>query len=278
MLMKSIKHDILATYRDFAALYLVLMVMAITAPLIFATRLEWLTALIIISLTFVSIGIMVVTFISIVRLYARRLYSNEGYLTLTLPVSTTETLISKAITGLFWSLVTFLVFVVAFLLFSLTFYLVFNNSQWDDVLAVFSIVNEIWQSGYIWEITKTLLLQAPLMLTSTLYSLTLLLFIVTLVHTSFIKKHRLPLGVLIYYVLGNLISVLMLMFMSSLFTVDSAMQDVALNLGGAYFLFNGTSFVIDWAYYGTQMALYLLIIGALGYGSWWLVEKKLEVE
>lgn len=118
MLIKSIKHDILATYRDFVALYLVLIVMAVTAPLVLSTRMEWLTALIIISITFVSIGIMVVTFISIVRLYARRLYSNEGYLTLTLPVNTIETLISKVITGLFWSVVTFVVFVVAFLLFS----------------------------------------------------------------------------------------------------------------------------------------------------------------
>lgn len=278
MLIKSIKHDLLATYRDFVALYLVLIVMAITAPLVLASRMEWLTVLIIISLTFVSIGIMVVTFISIVRLYTRRLYSSEGYLTLTLPVSTTETLISKVITGLIWSVVTLVIFIVAFLLFSLTFYLVFNNSQWEDVLAVFSIVNEIWQSGYVWEIGKTLLLQAPLMLTSTLYSLTLLLFIVTLVHTSFIKKHRLPLGVLIYYILGNLISMLMMLFTSSFFTEGSAMQDLALNLGGAYFMFNGTSFVIDWAYYGTQMALYLLIIGALGFGAWWLVEKKLEVE
>ncbi len=278
MLIKSIKHDILATYRDFVALYLVLIVMAVTAPLVLSTRMEWLTALIIISITFVSIGIMVVTFISIVRLYARRLYSNEGYLTLTLPVSTIETLISKVITGLFWSVVTFVVFVVAFLLFSLMFYVVFNTSQWDDVLSVFSIVQEIWQSGYIGLMAQNLLIQSPLMLASTAYSLTLLLFIVTLVHTSFIKKHRLPLGVLIYYVLGNVISVVMLMITSSMYVDAYALQDFAFNFGGAYLIFDGSKFIIDWLYYGTQMALYLLFIGALGYAAWWLVEKKLEVE
>jgi hypothetical protein len=150
MLIKSIKHDILATYRDFVALYLVLLLMAVSAPLILATRLELLTVLLIISFAFISIAIMVVTFISIVRLYSRRLYSNEGYLTLTLPVSTLDTLIAKIVTGLIWSITTFVVFVVAFLAFSLMFWVVFNASDWNEITTIFRFITDFWNSGYFW--------------------------------------------------------------------------------------------------------------------------------
>jgi hypothetical protein len=278
MLIKSIKHDLLATYRDFVALYLVLFVMAVTAPLLLATRMEWLVALMIVSFAFITIAIMVVTFISIVRLYARRLYSSEGYLTLTLPVSTMETLISKIITGLIWSIVTFLVFVVAFLAFSAMFYLVFNGSKWEEILVIFSVVRDIWESGYLWPIVRTLLIQIPLMLGSTLYSLTLLLFIVTLVHTSFIKKHRLPLGLLIYYVISNVLSVIMTMVLMPLLMNSSGLSDLSMVFSGVYYTMNDMDFLINWPYYGTQLAMFLLLVGLLSYASWWLMEKKLEIE
>jgi hypothetical protein len=278
MLIKSIKHDILATYRDFVALYLVLLLMAVSAPLILATRLELLTVLLIISFAFISIAIMVVTFISIVRLYSRRLYSNEGYLTLTLPVSTLDTLIAKIVTGLIWSITTFVVFVVAFLAFSLMFWVVFNASDWNEITTIFRFITEFWNSGYFWTLLHGFSLQIPMMLTTTVYSLTLLIFIVTLVNTSFVHKHRLPIGVLTYYVASNVIT-LVLAFFTTPFAINNIPIDSnAMMLGGLFVMFDGEVFVIDWLQYGTQIALYILIIAGLGYGSWWLVEKKLEIE
>ena len=86
MLRKLVKHDILSTYRDFAGLYMGMFAFAILAALsINMDRDGYLIGISVFLLTGFSIATAVVTFVSIIRLFGRRMFTSEGYLTLTLP-------------------------------------------------------------------------------------------------------------------------------------------------------------------------------------------------
>ena len=127
MLIKLIKHDLLATYREFTGLYVALISMAIVGPVVISTKNEWLIAILFFGLFGFTIATLVVTFMTIIKLYSRRLFSDEGYLTLTLPVKTRDTIASKVATGVFWSFATIAVFFLSFTLFTTIFYFILTE-------------------------------------------------------------------------------------------------------------------------------------------------------
>ena len=99
MLWKLVKFDIRSTSRDFAVLYMGMFALAVLAGTLA-------NELIVFSLSLniaISITVAVVTFVSIIRLFSRRMFSTEGYLTLTLPATSTQQVIAMVLTGAFWS-------------------------------------------------------------------------------------------------------------------------------------------------------------------------------
>jgi hypothetical protein len=109
MLWKLVKLDIKSTSRDFAILYTGMFALAILAG-------TMANELIVFSLALniaISITVAVVTFVSIIRLFSRRMFSTEGYLTLTLPATSTQTVIAMVLTGAFWSIMTLVMFTLA---------------------------------------------------------------------------------------------------------------------------------------------------------------------
>ena len=65
--------------------------------------------------SFLIIGILFALFISIFVNYDRSMFKRPGYLTLTLPVSTTELILSKVLTTMIWLIIAMFVMVVGIL-------------------------------------------------------------------------------------------------------------------------------------------------------------------
>jgi len=274
MLIKSVKHDIMATYRDFVGIYVALLLAALIGPFILQTGNDIVDAIAIMILFGIVFSMVIITFLAIIRLYNRRLFSNEGYLTLTLPVKTEITIISKVITGLIWSILTSLVFIVAGLIFFGIELLLVNVFNFSDMAFMVDLFNEIVNVFSQWEVIRVLLTQLPLTLVTTTKDLVLLVFIMTFINTSFIKKGKLPIGVAAYMILGGIISGIS----STIFTLVLGEQYIA-NPSGTVIL-NQIGFVSDvtWLSFSLEMGVSLVFIALLGYASWWLLEHKLEIE
>jgi hypothetical protein len=276
-----IKHDLLATYREFTGLYVALISMAIVGPVVISTKNEWLIAILFFGLFGFTIATLVVTFMTIIKLYSRRLFSDEGYLTLTLPVKTRDTIASKVATGVFWSFATIAVFFLSFTLFTTIFYFILTGTQWYDVsVDIAAILGQISDTGIFNVLFNASLLGFPLSFMDTVYSMTLLLFIITLVNTSLIRKNRVAAGVALYLlasmILGSILSNLhgeSILFTELILKLNesSGIADVANALRAFNFTFNGMDYAI------TLVGKLVYIVG-LGFGTHWLLENKLEIE
>lgn len=274
MLIKSIKHDLMATYRDFVGIYVALLVAAIIGPFVVQANNSVINTMAILAMFGLTVATLVITFLTIIRLYNRRMFSNEGYLTMTLPVKTYITIISKVITGMIWSILTSLAFFLAAVIFYGIYMVLYNIFDTATLGNFVSFLKDVFQALFQWEVVKALLVQAPLLLVSGIKDLILLVFIMTFINTSFIKKGKLAIGVAAYMIIGSLISwgitAVLLLTGDPLYATASQ--------GGL--LINGMElgFAVNVLSYGIELVLTTAVIAGLGYVTWWLLEHKLEIE
>jgi len=274
MLIKSIKHDLMATYRDFVGIYVALLVAAIIGPFVVQVGNSIINILALILLSGLTIATLIITFLTIIRLYNRRLFSNEGYLTMTLPVKTHITIISKVITGMIWSFATSVVFTGSALIFYGIYIILYNVFGMTVLSDFINFLNELASSLLQWDVLASLLVQIPLTLVNGARDLILLVFIMTFVNTSFIKKGKLAIGVAAYMILGSIFNWIT---SGALFLVGGAAY---MSSGSGTVLINGFEFggALNLLVYGIQFSLASVFILILGFATWWLLEHKLEVE
>lgn len=208
MLWKLVKFDIRSTSRDFAVLYMGMFALAVLAGTL-ANELIVFSLLLNIA---ISITVAVVTFVSIIRLFSRRMFSTEGYLTLTLPATSTQQVIAMVLTGAFWSVMTLVIFTLAL---STMFVVVLVIEIWGQ----FSFSSIDWQSlSQLWEailaseLTKDLgfglLTGIPMGILQMFYSLMILLFVIVFVNTSFVKQSKTLIGIVVYLAVSMILNTL----------------------------------------------------------------------
>ena len=151
MLRKLLKYEFKHTAKDILSLFGVVIILSVlvkismltTANTDNSTVAEYLLGmfmfLFILSMGIMFVGVWVIL---IIRFY-KNMYSDEGYLTATLPVTATEHIFSKFITGFTWVMASAVVCVVSFLIifigeFSL-------NDMWQ---AITSVVSDMRAFGY----------------------------------------------------------------------------------------------------------------------------------
>lgn len=81
-------------------------------------------------------GMIVMNFVIIVMRFHKNLFSREGYLMHTLPVSANKLIISKIISAFFWSSVTVGVIMIAFAI------PVFNKEGFETIILIFQRISE----------------------------------------------------------------------------------------------------------------------------------------
>ena len=150
MLGKLIKHEIKMTSRTFLPIYALALLLApierISVHALntgFARELEspWktvaATVFFFISLAY-ALSMMAAGFASlflIINRFYKSMTTNEGYLTHTLPVKTSELIWSKAITAIFWTMISFIVIAIAAII------LTFDAEGWKELFSFITEMN-----------------------------------------------------------------------------------------------------------------------------------------
>ncbi|MBS3987803.1 MAG: hypothetical protein KGZ38_07565 [Erysipelothrix sp.] len=278
MLIKLIKHDLIATKHEFLGIYLGYILLSVIAPFLILNGPEWLQVLSVFAVGGVLVAIIVITFLAIIRLFQKRLYSNEGYLTWTLPVSNRLNLISKIIVALIWNIASFVIVWVGVAIAGSIMLMQLNAfSQFFEVVQLLIV-----DSGFLSKIVQLFVLFTPQTIVSSLYSVIFLLFVITLVNTSFIKKNRLAIGIVLYFGLSLAINALT----TSLIMVP-LLEPITVNPDmyfGTNFMAVAAAILRDFDYtinYGAvyaTMALETAYIVLMSIGILYFVEKKMEIE
>ena len=118
MLGKLLKYELKATSRVFIPLYIAILVVSIVNGLSLNLEILNIQGLATIVLMCLFISLFVITIVVTIQRFNKNLLKDEGYLMFTLPVSSKHLVLSKYLTSLIW---TFLSFVVAFLSFTIIF-------------------------------------------------------------------------------------------------------------------------------------------------------------
>lgn len=118
MLGKLLKYELKATSRVFIPLYIAILVVSIVNGLSLNLEIFNIQGLATIILMCLFISLFVITIVVTIQRFNKNLLKDEGYLMFTLPVSSKHLVLSKYLTSLIW---TFLSFVVAFLSFTIIF-------------------------------------------------------------------------------------------------------------------------------------------------------------
>jgi hypothetical protein len=261
MLIKLIKHDIKSSYRDLFPLYAGLLLFALIAAISVNPEREWLSVITVLPFFALFIATSVILTLTIIKLFTNRLYSKEGYLTFTLPVSTLETFLSKIITATLWILLTLFVYFLATSLFAgLWTYL--NWSLIEVEFVRFEVYwNQIPWNTIIPAALRVISISLPHMFVNILFGCSLILITVVFVNTSYITNNKLLIGIIVYLVLSFIFNNININFMSDwLIYKDNLVFEV-----------NWLMYALDLIYFG------LISIGFIA-GSIWLNDHKLELE
>lgn len=275
MIRKLIKHDILSTYRDFAGYYMGMLAFTILTSYLISigdgsSMFSSISALMLMASV---VAVFALTFITVIRLFSKRMFSNEGYLTLTLPTTHTQTVIAKLISSFFWITMTSLVFLIAISII---------------LPPVFLTVGYTW--AQFWQMINTgiqlilssgVLVGIPLGILEIVYSLMILLSVIVFVNTCYVKNHKTTIGILVFLFINLILETIRNSYISAPITVDDASFQLFPDVGvieQMWAALQGFRFEVNWVQYGFLALFYVLVIAGFGFLTVWLLNKKLELE
>ena len=154
MLGKLIKNDFKASAHSMLAIYIAAIAICGVAVIPFAfEKMEILQALAVMSLMLASWVMLILPIFLLLSYFNKSLYSNQGYLSYTLPVRSRDMLFSKAVVTFFWIVLSYLFYIgiYAFIFFILTFLLKEGN---EDLIYALEELIEAFAQIPIGEIIK----------------------------------------------------------------------------------------------------------------------------
>lgn len=275
---KLIKHELKAVASEFYGISIALFALALFGPILLRSDSPSLILMTVLALFAVVIAVSVVTFLVTLKVLNNRLYGDIGYLQHTLPISSTKLLFSKLIVAVIIQLVIGLVLTLAFGVFLLMLVILYQ----DGVSSFVYIKDMIFKSDLLGVVLKEGIILAPKALISWFYSMNILLFVTSMVNTSWIRNNKLVIGIILFIVLSmglngletylfpqNIVLVDVDKVLSSLVSVsDPVVVGNALAQG-----FNGVAVKILLL----NMAYQLVWSGLIFSGTQYLVERKLEI-
>lgn len=142
MLGKLIKNEIKHSAHTMFGIYLSALITIVIMGLAYLADIAWLSSLSTLALVAIAFLSVIITFIGIIVNFNKTLYREQGYLSFTLPVKTSELLASKAIVAFFWMIITYLIAIGLFG--CVTFYV--NSLIGEDNIALIKSLLHIFAS------------------------------------------------------------------------------------------------------------------------------------
>lgn len=236
-MLKLLKYELIGSYRQYLLTFVIYLLLCCATPFLPSVINQFLSGLLMVAL----FGIVISIFVNIVQHFSRSMFSRPGYLTLTLPVSSKELVFSKMIGAMIWTFAAFLILGLGFMILMM----LVADFTFSDI---FNFINQLCY--YISLYPGAVLQSVLISLTSILALIASFYFTITVVHTKYVTKNRVLIGVG-GYILGLLAlgfitdSSLFYGFMNSLNSTSLYIFNVFINVLFVAVFFVGTTYLID---------------------------------
>lgn len=272
MVKKLIRNEIESTFKYFVPVFIMglvgagiftsLMVTSLNVS-ITSSAFEMVIAIVVILLVALVIASLVLSVLGLLQVMYKTLYSVTGYRQFTYPITSSQRILVKVITSLFWIFVTF-IYVLLMLglsillsaLFSFQFNEILNMINFNFIEALLSI-DLAFTSLFNLSVVSNLVLQLMLILVAGAFA-----------NSSYIRKNRSIVAFVVYMLTSILID--------SLYSITIYMITGIQSLGlGSIFIAG----IVEIPYGGMALGVIInvLFIVAAYFTTVWLWERKLEI-
>lgn len=193
MLTKLIKYDIRSTWRDFAGVYLSIILGVLITPQLFN---HFNNEIVNLLAGFIATGIVIATIVVMIvmlfKIFNTNVFSKEGYLTMTLPVTSKQIVASKLIVSTMWIVLTGIVAAIGICIFVLN----LNAAPLADVVAGLKKIISMFDSRGLLAVA----LMIAAMIISAVKETAKLFLACSIAHLKQLNRFRIPVGILSYFV------------------------------------------------------------------------------
>ncbi len=200
MLGKLIKYDIRATRKDFGILILIMVLAMVILPILIKVEPiqgPVVTIMVILSIA-LFIAFVVISLLNLFKLFNQNVYSSEGYLTLSLPVTNWELLFSKLIVGAGWILVTMVIAAIGLGL-NLLFHGVMDAAWTEGSRIAFE---EFMRAFPVWKLVPTIIVFVIAIFFQLVKESAKIFLACSIGHLRALGAFRVPLGVISYFAIS----------------------------------------------------------------------------
>lgn len=242
-MLKLIKYELIGSYRQYLLTFLLFLIGCVVCPLLPGYIREIASGFFMMAIFAITISI----FVNIILAFNRSMFQKPGYLTLTLPVTTNQLIISKVIGASIWSTIAGIVLMIglSILIFILT------NASINDLFQVSGMM-----IGELLKNIPMLLKELLAMISSTILLILSFYFTITLTHTRFIPKYKTLVGIVGYFIVCMLLG----------YIVSSPS------------ITNFITLLDDTGYFLVQMLVNIIMAIGFFFGTRYLIDKQIEVE
>lgn len=236
-MLKLLKYELIGSYRQYLLTFLIFLMGCIVLPFLSSGLGQMLSAFFMIAIFGIAISILV----NIVLAYNHSMFKRPGYLTLTLPVTSSQLLLSKVIGALIWSTVAS---ITLFIGMGILMFIMMEANISDFLAGIGPFFNQLLP--YL----GSVLGQIGIMIVELIAMILSFYFTITFIHTRFVPKHKTLVGIAGYFIIsilgGYLLSLdIVLDFLISLSDTGASMAILLANLLLIVGFFLGTKYLLD---------------------------------
>ena len=177
-MLNVIKYDILQNYRIYIIEYVVYLITCIILPFI-PQNIVFIPMFLLLLLVWAMI---LLNFVTIFYNFYKSMYSNKGYLTMTLPFSSHELLLGKIFAGIIWIIISFVILFLGFGLIALMFSIM-ENSVLEQLSFLLKALSQLVSTVYFYEGILAIIIFI-------ISFITVGFTVLTIIQTKFTRKHK----------------------------------------------------------------------------------------
>ena len=177
-MLNVIKYDILQNNRIYIIEYVVYLITCIILPFI-PQNIVFIPMFLLLLLVWAMI---LLNFVTIFYNFYKSMYSNKGYLTMTLPLSSHELLLGKIFAGIIWIIISFVVLFLGFGLMVLMFSIM-ENSVLEQLSFLLEALSQLVSTVYFYEGILAIIIFI-------ISFITVGFTVLTIIQTKFTRKHK----------------------------------------------------------------------------------------
>ena len=177
-MLNVIKYDILQNYRIYIIEYVVYLITCIILPFI-PQNIVFIPMFLLLLLVWAMI---LLNFVTIFYNFYKSMYSNKGYLTMTLPLSSHELLLGNIFAGIIWIIISFVILFLGFGLIALMFSIM-ENSVLEQLSFLLKALSQLVSTVYFYEGILAIIIFI-------ISFITVGFTVLTIIQTKFTRKHK----------------------------------------------------------------------------------------